>query len=34
MADYKAAAGFAVEKLNGAPPTIEPGAKVGLTVDA
>jgi 2-polyprenyl-6-methoxyphenol hydroxylase-like FAD-dependent oxidoreductase len=28
MAGYKAAAGFAVEKLNSAPPTIPPGAKV------
>jgi 2-polyprenyl-6-methoxyphenol hydroxylase-like FAD-dependent oxidoreductase len=28
MAGYKAAAGFAVEKLNTAPPTIAPGAKV------
>lgn len=30
MAGYKAAAGFAVEKLNAAPPTIAPGAKVTL----
>jgi 2-polyprenyl-6-methoxyphenol hydroxylase-like FAD-dependent oxidoreductase len=28
MADYKAAAGFAVESLNAAPPTIPPGARV------
>ena len=28
MADYKAAAGFAVESLNRAPPTIPPGARV------
>jgi hypothetical protein len=28
MAGYKAAAGFAVEKLNNAPPTITPGARV------
>jgi 2-polyprenyl-6-methoxyphenol hydroxylase-like FAD-dependent oxidoreductase len=28
MAGYKAAAGFAIEKLNTAPPTIPPGAKV------
>jgi hypothetical protein len=28
MAGYKAAAGFAVEKLNAAPPTIAPGARV------
>lgn len=28
MAGYKAAAGFAIEKLNGAPPTIAPGARV------
>src|SRR3954467_6462401 len=28
MAGYKAAAGFAIEKLNSAPPTIPPGAKV------
>ena len=30
MAGYKAAAGFAVDTLNGAPPTIEPGARVGI----
>ncbi len=28
MARYKAAAGFAIETLNAAPPTIEPGARV------
>ena len=28
MAGYKAAAGFAIEKLNAAPPTIQPGARV------
>jgi 2-polyprenyl-6-methoxyphenol hydroxylase-like FAD-dependent oxidoreductase len=28
MAGYKAAAGFAIEKLNAAPPTIAPGAQV------
>ena len=28
MAGYKAAAGFAIEKLNTAPPTIESGARV------
>ena len=28
MATYKRAAGFAVEALNAAPPTIEPGARV------
>ena len=27
MAGYKAAAGFAIEKLNTAPPTIPPGTK-------
>ncbi len=31
MARYKAAAGFAMEKLNAAPPTIAPGAKVAGT---
>ena len=31
MADYKAAAGFAIESLNRAPPIIEPGARVSLT---
>jgi hypothetical protein len=30
MAGYKAAAGFAIEKLNAAPPTIAPGARVNL----
>lgn len=30
MAKYKAAAGFAIEKLNAAPPTIAPGARVAL----
>lgn len=30
MAKYKAAAGFAIEKLNSAPPTIPPGAKVAF----
>ncbi len=29
MAGYKAAAGFAIESLNKAPPTIAPGARVG-----
>ena len=29
MARYKAAAGFAIETLNAAPPTIAPGARVG-----
>jgi 2-polyprenyl-6-methoxyphenol hydroxylase-like FAD-dependent oxidoreductase len=29
MHRYKVAAGFAVDKLNAAPPTIAPGAKVG-----
>lgn len=29
MAGYKAAAGFAIEKLNAAPPTIPPGARIG-----
>jgi hypothetical protein len=29
MARYKAAAGFAIETLNAAPPTIPPGARVG-----
>ncbi len=28
MADYKAAAGFAMEALNAAPPTIAPGSRV------
>ncbi len=30
MAKYKAAAGFAIDRLNSAPPTIAPGAKVAL----
>jgi hypothetical protein len=30
MAGYKAAAGFAIEKLNGAPPTIAKGAKARI----
>ena len=29
MARYKAAAGFAIESLNKAPPTIAPGSRVG-----
>jgi hypothetical protein len=29
MAGYQAAAGFAVEQLNKAPPTVAPGARVG-----
>lgn len=29
MASYKAAAGFAMDRLNAAPPTIPPGARVG-----
>ena len=33
MAGYKAAAGFAIEKLNAAPPTIAPGAKVHSTAE-
>jgi hypothetical protein len=28
MADYKAAAGFAIDRLNAAPPTIPQGARV------
>ena len=32
MAGYKAAAGFAIEKLNTAPPTIADGARVRSTV--
>jgi hypothetical protein len=28
MARYKAAAGFAIETLNAAPPTIAPGARI------
>lgn len=34
MAGYKAAAGFAIEKLNAAPPTIAPGAKVKVAAEA
>jgi len=34
MAGYKAAAGFAVEQLNAAPPTIPPGARVGAAPGA
>ncbi|MBF9035062.1 flavin-dependent oxidoreductase [Rhodobacterales bacterium HKCCE2091] len=34
MAGYKAAAGFAIEKLNAAPPTIAPGARVRDTAPA
>ncbi|MEX0404338.1 flavin-dependent oxidoreductase [Aquibium sp. LZ166] len=34
MAGYKSAAGFAIEKLNNAPPTIPPGAHVNAKVDA
>lgn len=34
MAAYKAAAGFAIEQLNAAGPTIPPGARVGAAVDA
>ncbi len=34
MAGYKSAAGFAIEKLNAAPPTIPPGARVEAKVDA
>jgi 2-polyprenyl-6-methoxyphenol hydroxylase-like FAD-dependent oxidoreductase len=34
MARYKAAAGFAMEQLNAAPPTIAPGARVGEAVEA
>jgi hypothetical protein len=30
MARYKAAAGFAIETLNAAPPTIAPGSKVAM----
>ena len=32
MAGYKAAAGFAIEKLNTAPPTIPEGARVRTAV--
>ena len=34
MAGYKAAAGFAIEKLNAAPPTIAPGARMKLEATA
>lgn len=34
MAGYKAAAGFAIEQLNAAAPTIAPGASLGTRVDA
>jgi 2-polyprenyl-6-methoxyphenol hydroxylase-like FAD-dependent oxidoreductase len=34
MADYKAAAGFAIEALNKAPPTIPPGARVATSAAA
>ncbi len=34
MAGYKAAAGFAIESLNKAPPTIAPGARVGAAARA
>lgn len=34
MAGYKAAAGFAIEALNAAPPTIAPGARVRATAPA
>ncbi|MGP9809943.1 flavin-dependent oxidoreductase [Rhodopseudomonas sp. NSM] len=34
MAGYKAAAGFAIETLNAAPPTIAPGARVRQAVQA
>jgi hypothetical protein len=34
MARYKAAAGFAIEQLNAAGPTITPGARVRSAVDA
>ena len=30
MAGYKAAAGFAIDQLNAAPPTIPPGARVAM----
>ena len=33
MAGYKAAAGFAIETLNAAPPTIAPGARVKERVE-
>ncbi len=34
MAAYKAAAGFAIDRLNNAPPTIRPGTRVKLSVRA
>jgi len=34
MAAYKAAAGFAIETLNRAPPTIVPGARVAAAAPA
>jgi hypothetical protein len=34
MSDYKAAAGFAMETLNRAPPTIVPGAHVAAAEPA
>jgi len=34
MALYKAAAGFAIEQLNAAPPTIVPGARVAEAIPA
>lgn len=34
MAGYKAAAGFAIERLNAAPPTIPPGARMGARMGA
>ncbi len=34
MAKYKAAAGFAIDQLNHAPPTLAPGARVSMTVAA
>jgi len=34
MAKYKAAAGFAIDQLNHAPPTLAPGARVRVTVEA
>src|SRR5690606_9216562 len=33
MAGYKAAAGFAIEKLNEAPPTIAPGSRVRFAAE-
>jgi 5-methylphenazine-1-carboxylate 1-monooxygenase len=34
MAKYKAAAGFAIDQLNHAPPTLAPGTRVRMTVEA